>query len=506
MGRILSTAAMVVLLAGGVSGEGPRRVAVTPSRANVEPGGSIAFSVRSPEGVSDAGTLFEWRVIPAWLGSIDGGGLFIAGDRPGRGIVRVTITGGETPYVGHAFIRVGSGNGSLPRLRIVPGRVTTATGETVTLRALVENGDESAQVKWTVRPAWLGTITPGGLFRAGQRPGNGTILAVLDDRNGSDAGHARLTVVASHAGLEPAVRPRTVEIPAGERVRFTVEGIPADTPVEWSAQPATIGTITPDGLFTANEVIADVASGEPLVREGRVIASAKSPSGRWSGAARVIVGGRERSTRLVIEPPALLVTRSVDGLGANAAFGALHARTVGPNGIDAPIVHWRIEGSPLLRVFPKTGASTRVLLDLPGKSAADVKLEAVVVAEIILENGARIGAKAPVRIVVTGLGIVLDVFPRKLDLRVGETAPLDLRATTLDGRRIGDDLLHVESGFDGKALGVLDPASGEFHATRAGRNTLRIRAALKGAPSVHAETSVDIVVRPGNTDIGNEQQ
>ncbi len=71
---------------------------------------------------------------------------------------------------------------------------------------------------------------------------------------------------------------------------------------------------------------------------------------------------------------------------------------------------------------------------------------------------------------------------------------------TNEGRNIDRSRVDFSAVFDGPKLGHLNMRSGFFTATRTGSSVLRIRAALKGAPAIHAVADVSVrVTETGNS-------
>lgn len=490
---------------GGTATDPAAGITIKPSHLEVPTGGSAQLHVDLlgfPEG-----TAVEWVVLPALLGTVTDGS-FQAGPIPmdGRIIALIRTTTGSASAT--AFARV-EGQTAGQGVMVHPKETIVRAGEQIRfeLRTCQSSGTghDLAPVSWSVSDGDAGTIGPDGTFRATDSPTDPLLNALVtgiykDPATGAIwKAHGRITVITPPDDYTIALRPQVADLPPGEQVRFQVENVPAGIPVTWSVMPRTIGTITPDGLFTANDVFADVSSGEFSRQEGVVIASIGFGAKRYTGQARIIVGGENLATSLVIEPPELRITFPVNEIDTETNFGTFHVRTLGPNPSSTPIVQWKLEGSPLLRVSQTYGRSTSIVLNVSDKRAGDIVIDARVVAELLLDNGQRIGASAPVTVRLTGFGITLQASPPSIELKVGEQEQLSFFVQTLNGRSLDPALVNWTSSFNGKRLGVLNHRNGMFTATTAGQGTLRIRAALKEAPSVQADASVNVIVTGTNS-------
>ncbi|MCH7760176.1 hypothetical protein IIA15_02065 [candidate division TA06 bacterium] len=282
---------------GGTGSAGGLRVEVLPNPAIAEPGTGLKLELR----VSDfLGAPVEakarWMVIPRSLGRIEDG-VFQAGDTPGKGIIRVTVDSGKAQGVGHTLIRVERG-GKMRRITvslspeealIYPGgsqkfEVRTGTQEGRPLQGVVT---------WQVLPEGLGRVTREGLFLAGERVGEGKVVAKVRTEEGTGVGYApiRVSSLQDSASGELVLRPSFVLLKPGEIQRFEVEflkkpalGSPAPPSILWKVEPEGFGTITEEGVFHAGE------------KEGRGVVEVQLEAGDLvvSAQASVFVGRGER--------------------------------------------------------------------------------------------------------------------------------------------------------------------------------------------------------------------
>ena len=372
------------------SGSGEGRLPVTPGRVTLEPGEEVRFEI-------DVGTAAaDWEVIPRSLGTIDGNGLFVAGEKSGRGIVRVIVGGGGPGGVGHAVVRVGTGRTTALRIEVTPRRGAVEPGGEIRFEVRTVGGEIGIEpvVEWRLTPGRIGTISPDGLFRAGNVPMEGRLIATAVTMEGTARTAAMVRVGGPGEAGEFRVRPRVVKVLPGESVRFRADGIDPALPVDWAVFPSAIGTITPDGLFTANEVIADAVSRQLTRREGVVIARAGSDGDFLRGRARILIGDGELPGQLVIEPKEWSRVVTIEDVLSGRGI-PFRARFLGPSIESSPVVRWRIEPTGVLHAAPVFGNRTVVSWEGSDSDVASFfPYRGRLIAELVLPNGAKIGASA----------------------------------------------------------------------------------------------------------------
>ncbi|MDI6739812.1 MAG: hypothetical protein QME74_05550 [Candidatus Edwardsbacteria bacterium] len=238
-------------------------VVISPKRARVPAGGTAAFTaaVSDPDGRPVEATL-RYTVEPPSLGAIDAGGTFTAGDKPGTGIVRVVAASDKAIGSDRALVTVGERHKRY-LVRLKPRQAALRAGESIqfTAEAFDQDGNQFVPPlwNWKVIPERLGTITPEGLFTAGDPPwramvGRITVRLPPVYGQGDDAAAIRIK-----PGLPNQVRvdPSKARVEPGKTQQFTAtvtgpDGMPRqDIGISWKVYPPEIGAITPNGLFTA---------------------------------------------------------------------------------------------------------------------------------------------------------------------------------------------------------------------------------------------------------------
>ena len=282
------------LLRVGTSPGKTLRVVVHPKRANVEPGGTAEFKaeILSPAGTTVDATL-EWKVVPEAMGSITQQGIFTAGSTNGEcKVLAVASTETEKAF-DQAIVRIGKpGPGQRPLVKINPKHAQLELGGTQQFSAEVRGQDgaiiSDAVIQWQVVPDKLGSITSTGLFTAGSVAMPGQVIAQTELQGLGKAFDAA-TVMVGRPGPGPGarlmVRPPVARLEPNATQQFTAELVVAGgetkpvTPT-WKVVPEKMGSITPEGLFTAGQTPG----------EARVVAEAETDQGKLTDAAVVTIG------------------------------------------------------------------------------------------------------------------------------------------------------------------------------------------------------------------------
>ncbi|MBN1825022.1 MAG: hypothetical protein JW958_02070 [Candidatus Eisenbacteria bacterium] len=471
---------------GGMEAPEPAVIRVAPAEAETAPGGEILFRAEiNPPGAAGA---VQWMAVPERIGAI-ADGLFRAGPFPGEGRIIASLLTDDGFARDEARVRV-SGAG-LPTVAVRPENATVRIGGEVRFRLVSIGAPGSAvpePVDWTVDPPEAGRITPDGLFLAADREDHSVLEARVTGRfmdlgTGAAAeASARVRILGDPSGEALRVRPAVVTVDAGEQVRFTVENGPSDELLRWDLDPPNLGTITPDGLFTANRVFADLAGRESNRREGSVLVRTEGAGRARMGRARVLVGGEESTARLFIDPPSW--TGAVTIEAALSGKGIPFRARIATSAAEAPaVVQWRLEPSGRVRAEPPVGDRTSVVWAGNDASAnAALLYQGNLVAELVQPNGRRIGAVAPIRIAWENLRLNVKATPANLDLPVGSEARIVVEASTSGGEPVDLGRLEVTGKVHPSHLGEYQAGTGVFLAEREGVGTIVIRAGVPGWP------------------------
>lgn len=274
---VLAFALGLTLFATVVGAERPR-LAVIPNPALVEPGGRVQFSCTAPRGATIA-----WSVLPADLGSITPAGLFTSSSKEGKGVVRVLAERGGEKLVGFALVRVAGNQAERVTLRVDPSGAVLAPGQSQAFRCVIarpQTGGATSGVEWRVIPETIGSISPDGIFTAGQGSRTGKVVAILKDEPGQPFAAANITIrPEGQSQISVALRPRFVRLRPGQSQQFSYE-LPeeikaaGERSVRYWVEPKGLGTITGSGVFVAGE------------KEGTGYVGVEVRSGDKSGLAR----------------------------------------------------------------------------------------------------------------------------------------------------------------------------------------------------------------------------
>lgn len=170
------------------------QVVVSPSTAQVAPGGSRQFSV---SGVwSDGSTAKPAVTYLAEGGTISSTGLFVAANTPGSYKVIATQSGGGPADT--AMVTVGSvtAPATLTQLTLTPATVSLATGATKQFAVSGTWSDGSSVPPSATYTATGGTVTSAGLYTAGSTAGTYRVIAVQAGGTLADTGSITVTAPA----------------------------------------------------------------------------------------------------------------------------------------------------------------------------------------------------------------------------------------------------------------------------------------------------------------------
>jgi hypothetical protein len=423
------------------------RVSVVPPQALLAPGEALSFdAVATDQDGDPIDADVSWSVMPTRLGVVDATGLFTAGPDEGVGRIVATVATSEGPARGFAHAEVRRAGPAGVRVRVRPREAAITLGGDVQFEALVVGPDGEpldVPVDWTVRPAWIGTIDQDGLFTASdemtESPANGAwtgaVVASVETYAGVASDAARVVVRDEGPSLRLRIQPHRTVVAPGEDVEFETRVIGAGEPTEWTTEwavfPGDLGTITPDGLFTANPVFGDAGSSEFGPHEGVVGARATLPDGSTlTDRAHVRVRSPGQPVRIRVVPAFAIVPP-----GESMAFEAF---VLGANGeeIDLP-VSWHVRPEHLGVIDPD-GVFT----------ASDVEVDpgswqrprGTVVAEVRLPGGQVFRGVAVVVIDLADPEITVRISPKSATLEEGESFQFEAEAFGSDGTPVVLDL------------------------------------------------------------------
>jgi len=396
-------------------------VAIEPPSGEVDAGGTEQFRavVTDPATGEPVDAELRWAVLPERLGSIDATGLFTAGMNEGAGRVAVRAADGVREGVGDVPVIVGSPPEPGVSVTVAPAQALLGPGEEFRFTAVIvdDSGEPvDIDVEWNVMPRRLGVIDASGLFTAGPDEGVGRIVATVATSGGPVRGFARVEVRRpGPAGVRVHVRPREAAVLLGGEVQFEAvalgpDGEPLNVPIEWSLRPGWLGTVSPDGLFTAADEMPEPPG--DAVWTGAVVASVETSEGVASDAARVIVRDSGPALQLRVHPRQPVVAPGQDIQFEERVIGA-----EGPN-------DWTTEWA----VFPRDiGVITPDGLFTANPAFGDPSSpdfgphEGAVGAMVTLPDGSTLTDRAIVRVRTPGHPVSVRVRPALAMVVPGQT-------------------------------------------------------------------------------------
>jgi hypothetical protein len=435
-----------VVVVGSPPGPGVR-VSVVPPQTLLAPGEGLEFEAIVTDQAGDPiDADVRWSVMPTRLGVVDATGMFTAGPDEGVGRIVASVATSEGPARGFAHVEVRRAGPAGVRIRVRPREAAVTLGGDVQFEALVVGPDGDpldVPVDWTVRPAWIGEIDQDGLFTAADEisepSANGTwigaVVAAVETHAGVASDAARVIVRDAGPSLRLRIHPHRTVVAPGQEVQFETRVIGAGEPIEWTTEwavfPGDLGTITPDGLFTANPVFGDASSSDFGPHEGIVGARATLPDGSTltdRAHVRVRIPGQPVQIRVV---PAFAIVPP----GESMAFDAV---VIGPNNeeVDLP-VRWHVRPDHLGVISPE-GVFT----------ASDVHIEpgswqrpkGTIVAEIRLPGGQVFRGIAIVVIDLADPEVAVRVSPKSVTIAQGDAFQFHAEVFENDGTPVELDL------------------------------------------------------------------
>jgi hypothetical protein len=264
--KTITSIVLFYLLVPIIGNAEPLKITVHPNPVEVKCNGTLRLEahVRNEYGHS-LDIPVQWQVIPRFLGTVTNDGLFTAGPNEGRGVIRALVEDERHSGIGHTFVRV-SLRGPKFRLFIEPQEVKTEPGTQVQFTLRMESpGRENIprRVTWEAIPPELGTITGDGLFTAGRVIMKGRIVARVFTGDEELLAQAPLEIGdLSRHDARVALEPKVAIMKMGESKHFAAivtdaENHPLQRKILWKVIPEFIGTVEPNGDFTAGNVPGD---------------------------------------------------------------------------------------------------------------------------------------------------------------------------------------------------------------------------------------------------------
>jgi len=266
-------------------------VEMTPAKTDLKPGENAVFSVsvRDRDGNPVAAEL-EYQVEPPALGAIDGSGNFTAGKSPGVGTVKVLAKNEAGSGTAKSLVVV-SEKTQRYTIKVKPRQSAIEPGQSLeyTAEAFDNSGNPVTPPYWVwkVIPEKLGEISPQGIFTAGQKAGQGKVVASLPSQFGQGQAAASVRLKPGQP-LRVKVDPVRAILVPGQPQQFTAavfspEGkLMPEAKVVWKAFPDGLGHINQSGLFTAN-------SQPDSPKKGMIIAQVPLGQGGGQGGATVSI-------------------------------------------------------------------------------------------------------------------------------------------------------------------------------------------------------------------------
>ncbi|MFH1501826.1 MAG: hypothetical protein ABIG03_02135 [Candidatus Eisenbacteria bacterium] len=423
------------------------RVSVVPPHAFLEPGEELAFDavVTNAQGDPIEADV-TWVVMPARLGVVSGSGLFTAGPDEGAGRVVATVSTTEGPARGFASLEIRNPGPAGVRVRVRPREAVVMTGGDVQFEATAFGPDGvplDVPIDWAVRPNWIGSVDGNGLFTASEdmpEPSAnggwmGAVIASVETHAGLASDAARVIVRDGGPVLKFRVYPHSPVVAPGQDIQFEGTVIGAEDPIDWTTEwavfPEDLGTITPDGLFTANPVYGDASSADFGPHEGVVAARAMLEDGSTlADRAHVRVRIPGHPVQVKVRPAFAVVPP-----GESMEFDAL---VLGPNGEEIALpVTWHVTPNHLGHV---SAGGTFTAADLHVEPDSWQRPRGTIVAEVRVAGGKVFRGAAVVVIDLPDPEVTVRVSPKSVTLSEGDTFQFLAEAFTSDGTPIELDV------------------------------------------------------------------
>ncbi len=378
-----------------------------------------------------------------------------------------TVATVDGPARGFASVEIREAGPAGVRVRVRPREAAVLAGGDVQFEAVVEGpGGEplDAPVEWTVRPEWIGSIDRTGVFTASDEmpdPASGgvwmgAVVASIETSSGVASDAARVIVRDGGPAMKLRVYPHSPVVAPGQDIQFETRVIGAEEPLDWTTEwavfPEDLGTITPDGLFTANPEYENPASDEFGPHEGVIGARATLDNGSTlSDRAHVQVRVQGQPVRVMVKPAFAVVPPS-----GSMEFEAV---VLGPDGQDVGLpVTWNVAPQHIGHISPE-GVFTASDLNVDANSWQ--RPRGTIVAEARVGNGGVFRGSAAVVIDLPDPELTVRLSPKSVTVAEGESYQFTAGVFATDGEPVD---LPLEWRVSDSVVGMIDP-SGLFIAT-----------------------------------------
>ncbi len=452
------------------------KLEVTPAGSELRLGERVRFTCQAltPEGTPIDSPAIIWQVVPDKLGSIDRQGNFTP-LTTGQGRVVARVAGPNSKGVGQTGILVLEEEQPL-LVELTPARIKLAPGASAKVTTQVRDASDQpveAKIKYSLSPSTLGEIDEDGNFTAGPTAGPGLIKAQVVSGNRRGSGRAMVVIEPLRRQYSVRLKPRQATVEAGTSLQLELEVRDQDgreanqRSIDWKLIPQDIGTITPQGLFTAGE----------RTGFGRIVASLSEGDARGQDAVTVRIISRSRNQ--------VRISPAKSGLkpGQMIQFTARISDGPGRAGEDAR-VRWSVSPSGL-------GTITQQGLFTAGSFTGS----GMVVAEVPPELG---GGWAAAPVTISSYQLKLNAPPNQYNIHSGEQVLFTATLRDANGNDLsGSAEFDWEIRTSVQNFGNIDRSTGLFRAGQPvklpAEGYVTVRARLNGQPA--GADGIKIVVR-----------
>lgn len=224
---------------------------LAPATANLYGGQLQAFKAWQNGNCSSSTVV--WSMPVGSLGTLSSDGIYLAPSAVNsEQTVTITATGlGNGGPTATAKVNL------LPQVAVslAPGAAVLTANRTQQFSATVSNTG-NAGVIWTINPANAGTISASGLYTAPALiSAQQTVIVTASSQ--TDQSQSASANILLNPSISMTVSPANQVLYAGQMQQFTVAvtGL-SDPTVNWTVQPAGVGSITASGVYTAPGTVA----------------------------------------------------------------------------------------------------------------------------------------------------------------------------------------------------------------------------------------------------------